>query len=182
MKFWKQKTFKRKVIKTVSGAVGGFLAGGPIGSVVGAAAGGFSGGKGKVLKNIGIGGGAGLAGGLGAQALGVQGSTTFLGFKPLSSYVYSGLASIGKGPVPAAAAETDKVPSDGATAPSTPFYSDLFKTLTPIPATSTPAEEIRRSTDSALPDNYAPGTADQGAESWLPLALAGGALLLVGSL
>jgi len=102
-------SFRRTLIKSLSGFAGGFGSGGYAGGITGAIAAGATGGKAKPLKSAAIGAGSGFVGGTIAQRLGYQGGITRVGpysFRPLSSRF---LASISPGGPVKSAGSSKKV-------------------------------------------------------------------------
>lgn len=168
--------FKRTLTKFGAGFLGGLSTGGWAGGFTGGTVAAFTGGKAKPLKSAAIGAGSGFIGGYTAQKMGWQGDTTSIGgytFKPLSSRAIDWLGG------------SKTLAANGVTgpakpgAPILPNIADVFGGGQSFPAELPPGSGPVG--NYPLASDYQEGAAQDGGGGWLPVAVAVGALFLLGA-
>lgn len=162
---------KRTLTKFGSGFLGGFSTGGWAGGFTGGTVAAMTGGKAKPLKSAAIGAGSGFLGGFIAQKFGWQSDTTSIGgytFKPLSSRAVDWLGN------------SKTLAANGVAGPGVPALPNIIDVLgggqafpAELPPGSGPVGNY------PLASDYQEGA--QGGGGWLPVAVAAGAVLLLGA-
>lgn len=181
--------FKRTAIKFGSGFLGGLATGGWAGAFTGGTVAAVTGGKAKPLKSAAIGAGAGFVGGYAARQLNIQNETTRIGnysFKPLSSKAFN---YMNKPKEPQYWSDVTGV-KGGPMSSNKPSPFDAF--LSAAPALIAGGGQMPMGYDPVMTDSFpgysgggdgggfGPQSGGQAESDWLPVALLGGAVLLLG--